>query len=178
MATPLRYAPLSSGFMVTSIIGFLVSIWMIMDWSPTWGFTLTLFFAMMFIASMISMTKAEPIPEHMEALAIHAPKMIPKRKSHAPHYEKIHWYEPLLIAYFAVWLFFVFKSFAGKLIEVNQLFSLIFLVITLGLMIFFIEDAISNDRLSRFEQLIFTVLLVFTAGFGIFIYYVYKRLKS
>ncbi|MGV8168536.1 MAG: MFS transporter [Candidatus Nanoarchaeia archaeon] len=178
MATPLRYAPLSSGFMVTSIIGFLVSIWLIMDWSQSWGFTFALFFAMMFIASMISMTKAEPIPEHMEELAIHRPKMIKGRKDTSPHFNGIHWYEPLLIAYFIIWLFFVFRLAAGKIGEVNQAFTAIFMLLTLIIMVFFIVDAISNDRLSRWEQLIFTVLLVFTAGLGIFIYYIYKRMKS
>ncbi|MGV8162077.1 MAG: hypothetical protein ACP5N2_01945 [Candidatus Nanoarchaeia archaeon] len=177
MATPLRYAPLSSGFMVTSIIGFLVSIWLIMDWSIAWGFTFSLFFAMMFIASLVTMTKAEPIPEHMEALSIHTHKLIHKR-DHSPHYNGIHWYEPLLIVYFVLWIFFVFKSMAGTLASVNQAFTAVFLLITVGVMLFFIEDAISNERLNRWQQLMFTVLLVFTAGLGIFIYYLYKRMKS
>jgi len=178
MASPLRYAPLSSGFMVTSIIGFLVSVWLVMDWSESWGFTLAFFFTMMFIASMVSMTKAEPIPEHMEHLAIHRPKLIKGKKDDSPHFEKITWYEPLLIAYFAIWLFIVYKSFAGKLVQVNQIFMTLFLFITLALIIIFIVDAISNDRLNRWQQLMFTTILVFTAGLGIFIYYIYKRMKS
>jgi hypothetical protein len=178
MKSPLKYAPLSSGFMMVSIIGFLVSIWMIMDWSETWGFTLVLFFVMMFISSIVSMTKAEPIPEHMDELAFHKPKILNKKRDTSPHYNGIHWYEPLLIVYFAAWLFFVFMSIVGKVDTVNGVLTIIFLVCTIGLMIFFIEDAISNERLSRWEQFMFTMLLVFTAGLGIFIYYIYKRMKS
>jgi hypothetical protein len=48
--------------MVTSIVGFFVSIYFVMSLSKTWGFTFTLFFVMMFIASLISMTYA-PVAE-------------------------------------------------------------------------------------------------------------------
>jgi len=55
-------APLSGAYMITSIIGFLVSIYMIpssnIPNSNTWAFTLVLFFTLMFISSMISMTYA------------------------------------------------------------------------------------------------------------------------
>jgi hypothetical protein len=178
MKSPIKYAPLSSGFMVVSIIGFLVSVWMVSDWSASLGFTLALFFVIMFIASVVSMTKAEPIPEHMEELAIHRPKIIHQKRDTSPHYNGIHWYEPLLLVYFAVWLFYVFEAFVGKVDTINQVLSVIFLIVTIGLMVFFIEDAISNDRLKRWQQLMFTILLVFTAGMGIFIYYIYKRMKS
>ncbi len=66
--------PLSSGFMATSIIGFFVSIWFIMDYSEPWGFTFMVFFLILFIASFVSMNRAMPIPEHMEELAIHKKK--------------------------------------------------------------------------------------------------------
>jgi hypothetical protein len=178
LKSPLRYAPLSSGFMLISMIGFLVSALMISGWSESWGFTFSLIFTMMFIASMVSMTKAEPITEHMESLAIHKPKIIHKKRDTTPHFNGIHWYEPLLIIYFAFWLFFVYQSFIGKVDQVNSWISVIFLLVTIGLMIFFIEDAISNERLRQWQQLVFTVLLVFTAGMGIFIYYIYKRMKS
>lgn len=177
MKTPLNYAPLSSGFMLISIIGFLVSVFMVMGWSESWGFTFALVFTLMFIASFVSMTKAEPIPEHMEKLQI-TPKIVYKKRDTSPHYVGIHWYEPLLIAYFAVWLFFIYQSFAGKLDKINTWVATIFLFITIGLMIFFIEDSISNERLKPWQQLVFTVLLVFTAGLGIFVYYIYKRMKS
>jgi len=73
----IKYAPLSAGFMATSIIGFFVAIWLVMDWSEAWGFTFALFFVLMFFASVISFSKAEPIPEHMDELAVHE-----MRKSH------------------------------------------------------------------------------------------------
>lgn len=49
-------APLSGGYMITSIVGFLISAFYIMPNSRTWGFTLVLFFTLMLVASLISMT--------------------------------------------------------------------------------------------------------------------------
>jgi hypothetical protein len=72
--------PLSSGFMATSIIGFFVSIWFVMDYSEPWGFTFMVFFIMLFIASIVSMTRALPIPEHMDELAIHRQKEVHEKK--------------------------------------------------------------------------------------------------
>ncbi|MBI2653495.1 hypothetical protein HYX02_01655 [Candidatus Woesearchaeota archaeon] len=51
-------APLSGGYMITSIVGLIISIFYILPNSNTWGFTLVLFFTLMFIAAMISMTYA------------------------------------------------------------------------------------------------------------------------
>ncbi|MBW2995859.1 hypothetical protein KY332_01015 [Candidatus Woesearchaeota archaeon] len=55
-----KIAPLPGSFMMVSIVGFLVSAYLITDIS--WKFTMLLFFAVMFIASFISMTKA-PVVE-------------------------------------------------------------------------------------------------------------------
>ena len=49
-------APLKSGFMITSIVGLIISAIYVFPRSQPWGFTFTLFFAMMFVASIISMT--------------------------------------------------------------------------------------------------------------------------
>lgn len=56
--------PLSGTFLITAIIGFIISAYFIYDLSEAWGFTFCLFFVLMFIASMISLTKAA-IPEHI-----------------------------------------------------------------------------------------------------------------
>ena len=48
--------PLSSGFMLTSSIGFIISIFYVYPASKHWGFTFVLFFVLMFVASLISMT--------------------------------------------------------------------------------------------------------------------------
>ena len=48
-------APLSGGYMITSIVGFLISAFYILPNSRTWGFTFVLFFTLMFVASLISM---------------------------------------------------------------------------------------------------------------------------
>jgi hypothetical protein len=55
---PIRVVPLSSGFMLTSIVGAVVSGIYVYPKSSSWGFTLLLFFILMLIASFISMTYA------------------------------------------------------------------------------------------------------------------------
>ncbi|HJO02161.1 MAG: hypothetical protein QF655_03270 [Candidatus Woesearchaeota archaeon] len=49
-------APLKGGYMITSIVGFLVSAYYVSDVSARWGFAFALFFVLMFVASLISMT--------------------------------------------------------------------------------------------------------------------------
>ena len=50
-------APLSTGFFLTSILGFIFSVTYIYELSETWGFTLALFFTIMFISSFVSMSR-------------------------------------------------------------------------------------------------------------------------
>ncbi|HII72525.1 TPA: hypothetical protein HA265_07250 [Candidatus Woesearchaeota archaeon] len=56
----MKYAPLKSSFMLFAMLGFMISVvytaYGRLD--ETWGFTLGLVFAIMFVASMISMTHA------------------------------------------------------------------------------------------------------------------------
>ncbi len=56
-----RVAPLPTSFMIVSIVGFLVSAYIINELS--WKFTMLLFFAVMFISSFISMIKGPIIEE-------------------------------------------------------------------------------------------------------------------
>lgn len=49
-------APLKGGYMITSIVGFIISAWFVFPRSESWGFTFVIFFTLMFVASMISMT--------------------------------------------------------------------------------------------------------------------------
>ncbi len=56
--------PLSSGYMLTSIVGYLVSAVYVYPSSQKWGMTLILFFGLMFAASLISMTYA-PERDHL-----------------------------------------------------------------------------------------------------------------
>ena len=58
-----KIAPLHGSFMVVAIVGFLISAFLIMPVSRDWGITLALFFAVMFIAALISMTKSPIIPK-------------------------------------------------------------------------------------------------------------------
>ncbi|PIN76053.1 hypothetical protein COV18_01365 [Candidatus Woesearchaeota archaeon CG10_big_fil_rev_8_21_14_0_10_37_12] len=56
----LQYTPLKGSFLATSIIGFLFSAILLPKYSITWAFTFAIVFVLMFIASMISMNRAEP----------------------------------------------------------------------------------------------------------------------
>ncbi|MBN1792489.1 hypothetical protein JW826_02285 [Candidatus Woesearchaeota archaeon] len=73
MAT--KFVPLTSSFMLTSIIGFMVSVLFVMKMSVNWGFTFALFFVIMFISAIISMSNMEAETRHgWEELAIHEKK--------------------------------------------------------------------------------------------------------
>ena len=72
------FVPLTSSFMLTSIIGFMISTMFVMKLSVSWGFTFALFFVIMFVSSIVSMTNMEAeIRYGWEELAIHD-----KRKKH------------------------------------------------------------------------------------------------
>ena len=58
-----RIAPLKGSFMIVSIIGFLVSAYLIEDMS--WKFTMLIFFATMFIAAFISMTRGPVVSKEL-----------------------------------------------------------------------------------------------------------------
>ena len=51
-----KVAPLNSQFMVTSMLGFLISVIWVKGISETWGIAFALVFALMFVSSIISMT--------------------------------------------------------------------------------------------------------------------------
>ena len=51
-------APLKSSFMATAILGFLISAYWVYPQSLNYGIAFMAIFAIMFIASMVSMTKA------------------------------------------------------------------------------------------------------------------------
>ena len=68
-----KVAPLPSNFMLVSMLGFIFSAYFLDNTGlKSWAFTFMLVFAVMFIASMISMSKAPLEDEEMlEELAIH-----------------------------------------------------------------------------------------------------------
>ena len=53
-----KAAPLSNVYMMTSMLGFIISAWFVIPVSKPWGFALSITFLLMFIASVISMSKA------------------------------------------------------------------------------------------------------------------------
>ena len=60
-----KVTPLPGSFMITAIVGFFISVVYVFPRSANWGFTFTLFFILMFIASMISVSYA-PVDEHLK----------------------------------------------------------------------------------------------------------------
>lgn len=54
-----RAAPMPGAFMITSIVGFLFSAIWVFPRTASYGFAFCLVFALMFIASLISMTYAD-----------------------------------------------------------------------------------------------------------------------
>ncbi|MBW2990049.1 hypothetical protein KY358_07075 [Candidatus Woesearchaeota archaeon] len=60
-----KVVPLHGSFMLTAIVGFLISALYIYRQlgNKTWGFTFMLFFAAMFVAAIISMTYSPVLPE-------------------------------------------------------------------------------------------------------------------
>ena len=55
-----KAAPLSSGFMLASMFGFLFSIIYLSKYSLEWSFAFSFLFFVMFVASFISMINANP----------------------------------------------------------------------------------------------------------------------
>lgn len=67
-----KAAPLPHEWMIASVIGFFVALLFVYpQLSIKWGATLMIFFFLMFIASMISMTTATTDPEDLDVLAVH-----------------------------------------------------------------------------------------------------------
>ncbi len=65
-------APLPHEWMIISIIGFFVSWLQVFPyWSEKWGMAFMVFFIVMFLATVVSMTHATVDEEHLIELAIH-----------------------------------------------------------------------------------------------------------
>ena len=167
-----EWAPLSAGFMMTSIIGLLISLLFIMSLSTTWGFTFTLFFIIMFLSSLISMTKAEPIPEHMDHLAIHEHKKayapFVKKKTPRKH-RKTVWYEPLFLLYVAVWIYYVFHYFNQTLFVTPVNLAIGFLAFTIIFAILFLVDIFSHESIPTWEQVVFALIIILTTGYAAYL---------
>lgn len=58
--------------MIVSIIGFFIAMLEVYPYmSRKWGAAFMLFFALLFISSMVSMTNATTDDEHLDVLAVH-----------------------------------------------------------------------------------------------------------
>lgn len=63
MKKKMQYIPLTGGYMATSMMGFLISIIYVYNFSESskpWGIAFATVFAAMFIASIGTMTRADP----------------------------------------------------------------------------------------------------------------------
>jgi len=79
----MKVAHLSAGFMLTSIVGFFIAVFFVWKYSISWGFTFALFFTIMFVASIISMTHADfTDKEYQQELAIHEKPSYKRKKNH------------------------------------------------------------------------------------------------
>lgn len=186
------WVPLSSGFMATSIIGFFVALWAF-DWSTngglTWGFTFMLFFLIMFFASIISMTKAEPIPEHMEELAIHEHykhrtreaefKGLLNKLSEGPK-EKNHiiWQDFVLLLYAAFYVYYIAMALSYPAFIATSILAIPFFVLTGVIIIWMIIDAITSEKLGLLGKTVFTLVMIIFGGLGVFIYYIFRRMNN
>lgn len=75
------HVPFSSGFMLTSILGFFISVFFVMKISVSWGFTFALVFVIFFVSSVVSMSQIEAEDrEAMDKLAIHQAGHYKKKK--------------------------------------------------------------------------------------------------
>ena len=55
----MKVAPLTGTFMIISILGFIISLFLVYKVTPPFGIAFALIFALMFIASIISMTYSD-----------------------------------------------------------------------------------------------------------------------
>ena len=60
----LKPAPLPSSFLLTAIVGLLISILWVLPLDLTWGVAFIIFFSLMFITSMYNMTRAPAVPKY------------------------------------------------------------------------------------------------------------------
>ncbi len=68
----MQLTPLPHEWMLAGIIGFFISVFHVYPvWSHTWGFTFAVFFTMIFIASVVSMSWSGTSEEDLLELAIH-----------------------------------------------------------------------------------------------------------
>lgn len=187
-----RWAPVSSSFMAVSIIGFIVSLYILnLGYEITfkWGVTLILFFVMMFIASVISVSKAEPIPSHMDELAIHEHH---KRRRTDAKFHLLHqkledninppkkgytWQDTVMILFTLMTIYSIVMTMINPL-SVMTTISHIILAITFAFVIYSIIDIFSSQKLGLFLAIIFTILVIMLGGIGVIIFYIYRKARN
>ena len=176
------YYPLSNSFMAISIILFFLSIWLIMDWSEAWGFTFALMAIIMFISSIISMSKAEAIPSHMNELAIHAPERKKKVVSDIPNVKldmpEPKWYDAAFLAFVLVTGYFLYNALTLSTARVDPTWFAVILTAYIILLIYFVVDALSNERLNTGQQVLFVLFILALGPIGMLAYYGFKRMAK
>lgn len=176
------YYPLSNSFMAIGIILLFLSIWLISDWSASWGFTFTLMSILIIISSFVSMTKAEPIPSHMNELAIHAPERKKKvgveEKNISLKMPEPKWYDAFFLAFILLTLYLLYNALTLSKAKVNPTWFIIILTFYIVLLIFLVVDALSNPDLSTPQQILFVLFILALGPIGMLAYYGFKRMTS
>lgn len=174
------FYPLSSTFTGISILGFFVSIWLVPSWSTAWAFAFALFFVIMFIASFITMSKAQPIPKHMDALAIHEPfrrQRVEDKKTFKKEPARLQpkWFDALFVIFIIMAGYYIFQSLMYSSAVVDPVWFIVIMTIYVIVMIWLIVDVVSSEELSSFWQLMNIIMILLFGPIGMFIYYFYRR---
>ncbi|MCF7871871.1 hypothetical protein K9L97_02450 [Candidatus Woesearchaeota archaeon] len=186
-----RYVPLTSGFMAIAIIGFFISIWLPIDTlqlSPdtelSWRFTFALFFVLMFIASMITMTRAEVTRTHMRELEMH--EEVHKKREIGKLHKIVHeinkkplkliWQDIIIFLFLIAYIYFGIAQIT-PIMHIHVFVNMAFYGITLFLVLTIILDTITSEKLTAIQKTIISLCLIFLGGLGVVIFYVYRRIK-
>ena len=153
-----------------------------MDWSEAWGFTFVLMSIIMFISSIISMSKAEPIPSHMNELAIHDPERKKKVISDEPKVKiempEPKWYDAAFLAFVLLTGYFLYNALTLSTAKVNPTWFAVILTAYIILLIFFVVDALSNPKLNTGQQVLFVLFMLALGPIGMLAYYGFKRMAK
>lgn len=180
--TNMRYAPLSSSYMAVSIIGFLISVWFVMDLSVSWGLAFSIVFVLMFISSVISMSKSEPIKEHMKHLAIHEhkhqylspvikPKWLEKKDF------ELAWSDLAFAIYFILAILYAINGFSMSAKPVTPVIFISILGITIIIAIAMIVEIISSERMKWYWQGLLTIFIIVSGPIGMLFYYIIRKIR-
>jgi len=166
--------------MLISILGFLVSTIWVMNYSVSWGFTLSFFFVIMFISGLVSMTQSEAVPRHMDELAIHEPqrKKISRGEHPVPRpikKYKFHYFDIIFLIYFILSVYYGFAALAYSTVAVNPIIFIVLLSLTIIIGLAMVVEIISSEMIEPGHQALLVILVVLTLPIGMMLYYIIRK---